>query len=1151
MFEFIDKIKLRKELSRDIDYNLNPKDLQTIIDSIATSRLSHIPNLFNLYKEIIRSTLTKEISSAKYYATGIPRWIISVPSQHKTQYLNIIKQSISSSFYSKNMLAENLPHFLDNIEDNYKKSYLDIILSAASQKISIGQTLAELIPQTLVKMEAAASVPYLKIVRIATMQEASTGLKIAQNFPVFLNRVPETHIERFLELIEQTTLCDSIVGENEAETLSHFVGRWEDTIVDSYHNVILDVSKLYPYTGKAVAIHLPKLIEQGNADKIRIYKNILEEILKHDSFLGRVVAQHLPNLLSYSDNRVLRYKNIILDIAKKDVYTAKYSADALPELFNLDDSKLCYLYHKIILESIKQATSIGGDNAKVLAENLPIWISRVHKRNRQKYLELLTEISTHNYQLIKPVAETLPDMLNSMSLPNVKHFIDCGLDLLDDNPDRAIAYFTLESKMAQQCVSRLKGGLALREIARTLRLYATAHSGKNISVKSIQDAPSTYTNILNDRSFTDGKTIYIPEEIARYPDKNLNFKLYKLITAFEAAQIEFGTFDFRIKPYYEQIQATGKFPGLAEIRKEEVSDLQIFFSMFPIPHLAKDLFKIFEYGRIAKLLFENYQGLQREVQPILRDAKNDRPAVMRMQPMEAVIELLAQMIYFGEIREMPQEKKHWDVVANIYERFHQMNKGETDVYQSAILTHQAFQIIMEELLQKDQQEDPSEQNQESQMDESQEDFPQDEDNTGEPEQPYPNEMQAQNYNPLENMPHQGDLRQELVDQMEIEMAKALNDLKNRLEQSDYEMLKNDIENMLNQESLQEMDISLEELESLLKEQVVDDLMEDQNQQEMNIKDLIKLKSNGDDKENIVSGEHLYHYDEWDTSIDDYRLRWVTLHEKIPSRGNLDMIQDIQEKNKDIIRSIRYQFEMLKPEGLKKLKRQFEGDDLDIDALTETIIDIKRHCTPSDRLYIRRDRRERSVSVAFLIDMSNSTSTEITGKGKTVLDVERESLVIMAEALDALGDNYAIYGFSGRGRHHSEFYVFKDFNQNYNDIVKEQIGGMIPLTSTRLGPALRHSTYKLKDQESKIRLLILLSDGKPVDNDNYDDKYARDDTKMALREAKQLGIHSYCITVDKKASDYLDEMYGDVHYTIIQDVVSLPTRLPMIYRRMTT
>jgi nitric oxide reductase activation protein len=158
---------------------------------------------------------------------------------------------------------------------------------------------------------------------------------------------------------------------------------------------------------------------------------------------------------------------------------------------------------------------------------------------------------------------------------------------------------------------------------------------------------------------------------------------------------------------------------------------------------------------------------------------------------------------------------------------------------------------------------------------------------------------------------------------------------------------------------------------------------------------------------------------------------------------------------------------------------------------------------------------------------------------------------MAEALEAVGDVYSINGFTSEGRRNVKFFVVKEFEERYSEEVEQRIGGITYQNNTRLGAAVRHAAAKLARQEARTRLLIVLSDGRPYDHDYGDARYARDDTREALREAKLQGIIPFCITIDRESEAELRDLYGDVGYTIIDDVLSLPERMPGIYRRLTT
>ncbi len=174
--------------------------------------------------------------------------------------------------------------------------------------------------------------------------------------------------------------------------------------------------------------------------------------------------------------------------------------------------------------------------------------------------------------------------------------------------------------------------------------------------------------------------------------------------------------------------------------------------------------------------------------------------------------------------------------------------------------------------------------------------------------------------------------------------------------------------------------------------------------------------------------------------------------------------------------------------------------------------------------------------------------------KRIIDVEKEAIVLLIHALEAIGDVYGIYGFSGYGRENVEFYTIKDLDENFSDRVKKRIDRVAPLHATRMGPAIRHATTKLVEQDAKTKLLFLISDGRPQDRgysrEGVEKEYAVHDTKMALNEARYQDINAFCLTVDKNGHDYLKTMCQDIGYEVLDDINVLPERLLQLYRRLT-
>ena len=327
------------------------------------------------------------------------------------------------------------------------------------------------------------------------------------------------------------------------------------------------------------------------------------------------------------------------------------------------------------------------------------------------------------------------------------------------------------------------------------------------------------------------------------------------------------------------------------------------------------------------------------------------------------------------------------------------------------------------------------------------------------------------------------------------------------------------------------------------------------------------------------------YDEWDFRAEDYKPRWCNERQKTMQEGDPTYFGATLNEYGTLVTRIRRQFEMMVPEMFRKERKLIDGEDIDIDDVIENMVDIKTGSSPDEKFYWRRNKVQRDVAVAFLLDTSASTAEAIDeGKGKQddwdapddpveymvwlrtrrgeqmrrsykrIIDMEKESMVLLINALEAIGDTYGIYGFSGYGRENVEFYTVKDLQETFSDRVKRRIDRIAPLHATRMGPAIRHAAYKLENTDARTKILFLISDGRPQDRgysrEGVEKEYAVHDTKMALDEAKRQGINSFCLTVDKNGHDYLKTMCSDMGYEILDDINDLPERLLVLYRRLT-
>ncbi|WP_456372344.1 VWA domain-containing protein [Thiolapillus sp.] len=291
-------------------------------------------------------------------------------------------------------------------------------------------------------------------------------------------------------------------------------------------------------------------------------------------------------------------------------------------------------------------------------------------------------------------------------------------------------------------------------------------------------------------------------------------------------------------------------------------------------------------------------------------------------------------------------------------------------------------------------------------------------------------------------------------------------------------------------------------------------------------------------------EGAWFYDEWDFGRLHYRRNWCVLRELEQEGGDTAFYRQTLEKYRGLVRSLHRTFEVLRGED-KVLRRQPQGEDIDIDAFVEALADMQSGMEMSDRVFARMHKDERNIAVLFMVDMSGSTKGWIN-------QAEREALVLLVESLQVLGDRYAIYGFSGWARKRCEIYRIKSFEDPLSDQVMGAIGAIEPKDYTRMGAPIRHFSRMLEEVEARTKLLITLSDGKPDDYDHYyRGEYGIEDTRQALFEARVAGIHPFCITIDREGADYLPHMYGKANYVVLDDVAKLPLKVSDIYRKITS
>ena len=289
------------------------------------------------------------------------------------------------------------------------------------------------------------------------------------------------------------------------------------------------------------------------------------------------------------------------------------------------------------------------------------------------------------------------------------------------------------------------------------------------------------------------------------------------------------------------------------------------------------------------------------------------------------------------------------------------------------------------------------------------------------------------------------------------------------------------------------------------------------------------------------------YPEWDWESGDYRPQGSVVRRYEPDITDDRWGTGVLARHGALVRRLRERFERLRARRTR-LKQQRDGDELDLTACVRALVDQRSGHTVDDRLYVAVRPARRGLAIALLIDISGSTDEWIDAR-RRVIDVEKIALLLASEALDALGDLYAILTFSGKGRSNVRMRTIKGFDETNGAVVRRRIGALEPEGYTRAGAAIRHAAALLERQPAAHRLLLIISDGKPNDIDGYEGLSGVEDTRQAIIETRSRGIYPFCLTIDRQGQEYLGRIFGEAGHTVLRNPQQLPMALVKVVKHL--
>ncbi|MGQ9898092.1 MAG: nitric oxide reductase activation protein NorD [Acidobacteriota bacterium] len=828
------------------------------------------------------------------------------------------------------------------------------------------------------------------------------------------------------------------------------------------------VKHIHTFDGPDQAL-LNRLVEMTAALAYRAGGTATEFFLAIPNFLTHRTHKHLNALLEHTQAFLERGGSLALYYLR--------AATAVVEQTGYQSYEP---WHRLALTMCAQGNTNSYQFLKLTPEVVQTIAASKPGYNHTAALQLLCETVADLNRLDRTAAlECFKSAPLALRQTNIAGFRDWALSGLVHHPDeRAIqAYYGLQSRASRTALRGGQEGVALDAVSSILRLYVEGLTGHTVTIVPLSSATEQV-------AIGDGRTIPLPDRVSDFDDEESNFRLFKVLAAHGAGQIEYGTHAADTPELIAlQQEFESAFPTPRTSTRREPTTYRALLRYFPDQATAMRLFTTLENARIDRRLRRTYRGIRRDLDFVAARLRDTRPDVLQLPLERQWLEILFRMALCGGVDESTRQQFP-SIVATLEQIITTyLEHPAAAVTDTLLATQRLYQIIEHAQLSDAAPVTASE------AVEQPDDTPSETQAAEVSDSPVP---QAQS----SSLPQPGQSFETWA-------------------QRPTPLLPDPVSQFLRDSS------------------VHNQLAEDE--------------------------ERAFLYDEWDRELGDYRVNWCRVIEHRPRAGTRTFVELTRARHQGLISSIRHQFQLMKPEALRRVAGELDGEIFDLDAVIDRQLDRRAALSGNERIYIKHLRRHRNVAVAFLLDMSSSTARTLTRHpkmpytrpGQRIIDIEKEGLVIMNEALEAVGDSYAIFGFTSEGRRNVRFYVIKEFEERYNAQIEELIGGINYQNNTRLGAAVRHAVCKLTGHQAHTKLLILLSDGRPYDHDYGDARYAREDSKQALRSARQAGITPFCITIERDADQELKELYGDVGYTVIDDVLSLPEKLPGIYRRLTS
>ncbi len=846
--------------------------------------------------------------------------------------------------------------------------------------------------------------------------------------------------------------------------------------------------------GQEVAAGFSELIGTVTPERLDVFCRHVRAAAQAGPAQGRIMAESLPAVLQCGAANVLDgFLEAWRAMAQKGSHTLGDPLRALGRLLAAGDRPGAAVYLELLRETFTR--DLTYEEGRRLSRALPRAALGLSLERRVWQLAELSRVIRTDHRLAGSFLTGLDKGLALLSETALRDFVSGALASYRRNPGLGTRHLALESRAGQEHCAGLQVSVGFAQVRNRLQRYLRARTGLTLALRPLPEVAAAPGLAPGALVCSDAHAIYLPAEIGRFARRQENLALYALLVRLEACFHEFGTVDFDLEKALERCRP---YMGGAIPLDGQAGDLDRFLGMFPDKPLAADLFTVFELGRIRQRLVRYYPGLVRRHYPLLRQEALADPG-----PGSGFLAGLFLRLALG----LPEKDGlgaggvGTSALTTITAAFSAALDADSPVEVCAELTARFFDTVLKSCRMGGGGREP----------------------TAGPcwptpfgWRPWPNPVMSGS---LPFAPLAQSIRAALA-QKGLKAYAA--DIRRRLAANGGGLSSQDVRELCGAADL--AGVGVDEL-------------------------LAEGRFAPASPDEPPESDPVFWYPEWDAALGDYLPQHVRVRERAVAADGAGFYTDVLRRHYALVVQTRRAFERLRPESLKRLGQWVDGDEFDTRKLVELAVDRRAGEVPSERIYIKRVKDRREVAALLLVDISRSTANSVPGAGAAVLEIEKEAIVILCEALAALGDGFAVAGFSGAGRLGADYFRIKGFEEPLSDEVKGRIGAMQPQRNTRMGAAIRHAARELEETAARVRLLMVLSDGFPNDAD-YRRQYAVADTRKAVSELSARHIRFHALTVNLPADPRLDELYGKARHHVISEVTELPGRLLRVYSALT-